>query len=95
MESSAPGGLRRTLICSVVFVDIVEYSKKTVAKQLAIKSWFNELLGQALTAINENNVKTQESIASAAESITTMQLMYTPPEADDIAQAVVRTLREN
>jgi hypothetical protein len=54
-----------------------------------------ELLGQALTAINENNVKTQESIASAAESITTMQLMYTPPEADDIAQAVVRTLREN
>jgi hypothetical protein len=54
-----------------------------------------ELLGQALTAISENNVKTQESIASAAESITTMQLMYTPPEADDIAQAVVRTLREN
>lgn len=50
MESSAPGGLRRTLICSVVFVDIVEYSKKTVAKQLAIKSWFNELLGQALAS---------------------------------------------
>lgn len=50
MESSAPGGLRRTLICSVVFVDIAEYSKKTVAKQLAIKSWFNELLGQALAS---------------------------------------------
>ncbi len=50
MESSAPGGLRRTLICSVVFVDIVDYSKKTVAKQLAIKSWFNELLGQALAS---------------------------------------------
>ncbi len=50
MESLAPGGLRRTLICSVVFVDIAEYSKKTVAKQLAIKSWFNELLGQALAS---------------------------------------------
>lgn len=50
MESSAPGGGRRTLICSVVFVDIVDYSKKTVAKQLAIKSWFNELLGQALAS---------------------------------------------
>jgi len=49
-EYSAPGGLRRTLICSVVFVDIAEYSKKTVAKQLAIKSWFNELLGQALAS---------------------------------------------
>jgi hypothetical protein len=50
MESPAHGSLRRTLICSVVFVDIVDYSKKTVAKQLAIKSWFNELLGQALAS---------------------------------------------
>jgi len=48
--SPAHGSLRRTLICSVVFVDIVDYSKKTVAKQLAIKSWFNELLGQALAS---------------------------------------------
>jgi len=50
MEAQAPGAARRTLICSVVFVDIVDYSKKTVAKQLAIKSWFNELLGQALAS---------------------------------------------
>ena len=50
MESSVPGTARRTLICSVVFIDIVDYSKKTVAKQLAIKSWFNELLGQALAS---------------------------------------------
>lgn len=50
MESSAPGSARRTLICSVVFIDIVDYSKKTVSKQLAIKSWFNELLGQALAS---------------------------------------------
>ncbi|HXV10419.1 MAG TPA: adenylate/guanylate cyclase domain-containing protein [Burkholderiales bacterium] len=50
MESPAPGTARRTLICSVVFIDIVDYSKKTVAKQLAIKSWFNELLGQALAS---------------------------------------------
>jgi hypothetical protein len=50
MEGSAPGSARRTLICSVVFVDIVDYSKKTVSKQLAIKSWFNELLGQALAS---------------------------------------------
>ena len=50
MESHASGAARRTLICSVVFVDIVDYSKKTVAKQLAIKSWFNELLEQALSS---------------------------------------------
>lgn len=57
MESSVPGTARRTLICSVVFVDIVDYSKKTVAKQLAIKSWFNELLGQALASTaNEDRI---------------------------------------
>jgi hypothetical protein len=50
MESPGTGTARRTLICSVVFIDIVDYSKKTVAKQLAIKSWFNELLGQALAS---------------------------------------------
>lgn len=50
MEVSAPGSARRTLICSVIFIDIVDYSKKTVSKQLAIKSWFNELLGQALAS---------------------------------------------
>ncbi len=49
MESPAPGA-RHTLICSVVFIDIVDYSRKTVAKQLAMKSWFNELLGQALAS---------------------------------------------
>jgi len=42
------GNLKRTIICSVMFVDIVEYSKKTVAKQLAFKGWLNELLSQAL-----------------------------------------------
>lgn len=42
------GNLKRTVICSVIFVDIVEYSQKTVAKQLAFKGWLNELLSQAL-----------------------------------------------
>ena len=48
MANPLLGNLKRTLICSVMFVDIVDYSKKTVAKQLAFKGWLNELLSQAL-----------------------------------------------
>lgn len=44
MENPLLGSSTRTVICCVVFIDIVEYSKKTVAKQLALKGWFNDLL---------------------------------------------------
>ncbi|MGE5639599.1 MAG: adenylate/guanylate cyclase domain-containing protein, partial [Clostridia bacterium] len=46
MESSS-----RTLVCSVVFLDIVEYSKKPVADQLQLKQAFNEMLAAALEAV--------------------------------------------
>ena len=41
----------RTLICSVLFVDIVEYSRKPVVEQIALKDRFNELLSDALRGI--------------------------------------------
>jgi len=40
---------KRTIICSVLFLDIVEYSKKTVLGQISLKEGFNAFL---LTAIN-------------------------------------------
>src|SRR6478735_7441306 len=43
MESSG-----RTLVCSVLFLDIVEYSKKPVAEQLQLKQEFNRVLTRAL-----------------------------------------------
>src|SRR5258708_34918189 len=43
MESSG-----RTLVCSVLFLDIVEYSKKPVSDQLTLKQEFNRLLSKAL-----------------------------------------------
>jgi class 3 adenylate cyclase len=46
MESSS-----RTLVCSVLFLDIVEYSKKAVADQLQLKQGFNHLLSTALEEI--------------------------------------------
>ncbi|MBX3666514.1 MAG: hypothetical protein KF834_12585, partial [Burkholderiales bacterium] len=41
----------RTFICSVVFIDIAGYSKKSVAEQLQIKERLNALLAQALAGV--------------------------------------------
>src|SRR5258706_2823845 len=41
----------RTLVCSIVFLDIVEYSKKAVADQLHLKQLFNAILATALKPI--------------------------------------------
>jgi class 3 adenylate cyclase len=38
----------RTFVCSVLFIDIVEYTKKSVTEQLKLKQRFNALLIQAL-----------------------------------------------
>jgi len=45
------GNGNRTFICSVVFIDIVGYSKKSVAEQLQIKERLNALLAQALADV--------------------------------------------
>ena len=44
----------RTFICSTVFVDLVEYSKKSVSEQLALKDRFTSLLAEALEGIDVN-----------------------------------------
>src|SRR5690242_12170032 len=41
----------RTLVCSVLFLDIVEYSKKPVAEQLQLKQDFNRVLTKALDQV--------------------------------------------
>ncbi|HEY5897805.1 MAG TPA: adenylate/guanylate cyclase domain-containing protein, partial [Burkholderiales bacterium] len=46
MESSS-----RTLVCSVLFLDIVEYSRKPVSEQLQLKQEFNRVLGNALDQV--------------------------------------------
>ena len=50
MESSS-----RTLVCSVLFLDIVEYSKKAVADQLHLKQSFNQLLAKALEQVAQRD----------------------------------------
>ena len=40
-----------TLICSVVFADLVAYSTRSVSEQISAKQGFNALLSAALSAI--------------------------------------------
>jgi hypothetical protein len=47
--------INRTFICSVVFLDMVEYSKKPVAEQIFFKERLNTLLTQALANIAPND----------------------------------------
>ena len=45
----------RTFICSVVFVDLVGYSKKSVAEQITLKDRFTGLLSESLKDIAVND----------------------------------------
>jgi len=47
--------INRTFICSVVFLDMVEYSKKPVAEQIFFKERLNTLLTQALANVAPND----------------------------------------
>ena len=41
----------RTFICSVLFLDIVEYSRRSVAEQIALKERFNAVLTEAIVGV--------------------------------------------
>jgi hypothetical protein len=47
--------INRTFICSVVFLDVVEYSRKPVAEQIFFKERLNTLLTDALAHIAPND----------------------------------------
>jgi class 3 adenylate cyclase len=47
--------LNKTSICSVIFLDIVGYSKESVSAQLALKERFNSLVEEALRDVAEND----------------------------------------
>src|SRR2546430_13478598 len=61
MESSG-----RTLVCSVLFLDIVEYSKKPVSDQLQLKQEFNRVLTKALEQVPARDPIILDPAAAAA-----------------------------
>jgi class 3 adenylate cyclase len=45
----------RTWLCTVVFIDIVEYSQQTVTQQIAFKDYLNRCISRAVKHINVND----------------------------------------
>ncbi len=50
-----PERANRTFICSVLFLDIAEYSKKPVSEQIQLKDQFNALIATAIRDIAPND----------------------------------------
>ncbi len=47
--------LNKTSICSIVFLDMLEYSKKSVSEQIAEKTLFNSLVAEALKDVAQSD----------------------------------------
>jgi class 3 adenylate cyclase len=90
MHNPKLGSVGRTFICSVVFVDIVEYSKKTVSTQLAQKGWFNGMLSETLQGISDEDRIVIDSGDGAA-----ICLLGDPEEAIFITNALRVALAEH
>ncbi len=50
-----PERANRTFICSVLFLDIAEYSKKPVSEQIQLKDRFNALIAESIRDISPND----------------------------------------
>lgn len=59
---------KRTIICSVLFLDIVDYSKKTVLEQIGLKEGFNTFLLAAISAIPADDRIVLDTIDGAVVS---------------------------
>lgn len=66
----------RTFVCSVLFLDIVEYSKQPVSDQMRLKQRFNTLLGEAL-----RNVKSSDRIVLDTGDGAAISFLGSPEEA--------------
>jgi class 3 adenylate cyclase len=54
-EQPPYGSENRTVICTVVFVDLVDYSRRPVAQQVVLKRHLNELINRALAQVAESD----------------------------------------
>lgn len=47
--------INKTTICSIVFLDIIDYSKKSVSEQIDIKNQFNHLINHSLKDVEQDD----------------------------------------
>ena len=79
----------RTFICSTVFVDLVEYSRKSVSEQLALKDRFTTLLADALGGIDVN-----ERIILDTGDGAAMSFLGDPEHALAVGMSLRRAFRD-
>ena len=46
---------RKNLLCTIMFLDLIGYSVRSVDDQVALKKLFNELIGKALKGVDESS----------------------------------------
>lgn len=68
--------LNKTSICSIVFLDIIDYSKKSDSEQIDDKTFFNELINEAI-----QNVAPNDRIILDTGDGAAITLMGAPEEA--------------
>ena len=79
----------RTLVCSVLFIDIVGYSKKGVGEQVKLKRVFNKILGGAL-----EHVHAQERVVVDTGDGAAVTFLGDPEGALFVALAVLDSVGE-
>jgi class 3 adenylate cyclase len=75
--------LNKTSICSIVFLDIIDYSKKPVSDQIDCKDLFNGLINEAIQNVAQNDRIILDTGDGAA-----ITLMGSPEEALFIALTI-------
>lgn len=75
--------INKTSICSIVFLDIIDYSKKSDADQIEVKNQFNVLINRSLKGVAQNDriiLDTGDGVAIA--------LMGSPEDAMFVALTI-------
>ncbi|MEO6118718.1 MAG: adenylate/guanylate cyclase domain-containing protein [Methylotenera sp.] len=75
--------INKTSICSIVFLDIVDYSKKSDSDQIDVKTKFNDLISNSLKSVAQNDriiLDTGDGVAIA--------LMGSPEDAMFVALTI-------
>lgn len=75
--------VNKTSICSIVFLDIIDYSKKSDSEQISVKVKFNDLISRSLKSVAQNDriiLDTGDGVAIA--------LMGSPEDAMFVALTI-------
>ncbi|MGE0331836.1 MAG: protein kinase [Ramlibacter sp.] len=54
-SASQSGMTRKNLLCTIMFLDLIGYSVRSVDDQVALKKLFNELIGKAVKGVEESS----------------------------------------